>query len=288
MPRRVKCQRRVDAKELRCPSSIPRRARFCARPPWPPRPGPAGAGGGRAVPRGARRALAPAARRAAGRRLHRRLLRARRLRAGPQRSRRRARRSRTARPGGEGRARRRAAARVPALPGSRARTRRLRRRGRGVARGRARLRAQPQHRRRDELSRRRRAGSSRGALVRDRPGAPPRSRRRARRAAQGGGFRGDPRGRCSSPFSPTRSAGTRRGDAEPDDTVLNAARALRYAETDTWASKPAAGVWALARMPDDSVVAAALAARAGGAPVDPDAARAFALGVLPVLEPTRP
>ena len=78
------------------------------------------------------------------------------------------------------------------------------------------------------------------------------------------------------------------GDGEPDDTVLNAARALRYAETDTWASKPAAGVWALARVPDDSVVAAALAARAGGAPVDPDAARAFALGVLPVLEPRRP
>jgi hypothetical protein len=78
------------------------------------------------------------------------------------------------------------------------------------------------------------------------------------------------------------------GNADPADTVLNAARALRYAETGTWASKPEAGAWALAHVPDDSAVAAALAARAGGVPVDPDAARAFALGVLPALGPTRP
>jgi hypothetical protein len=77
-------------------------------------------------------------------------------------------------------------------------------------------------------------------------------------------------------------------DAEADDTVLNAARALCYAETGTWASKPEAGAWALAHAPGGGVVAAALAARAGGAPVDLAAARAFALDALAVLEARRP
>jgi hypothetical protein len=52
-------------------------------------------------------------------------------------------------------------------------------------------------------------------------------------------------------------------DALGDDAVLNACRALRYAETGEWSGKAAAGRWALERLDDGAVVAAALAAREG-------------------------
>ena len=77
------------------------------------------------------------------------------------------------------------------------------------------------------------------------------------------------------------------GEAKPDDTVLNAVRALRYATTGTWASKPNAGVWALQHLGERELVEAALAARSGGAPVDAEAARAFAVKALAELEATR-
>ncbi len=78
------------------------------------------------------------------------------------------------------------------------------------------------------------------------------------------------------------------GEAKADDTVLNAVRALRYAETGTWASKPDAGAWALEHRAERELVAAALAARGGGGAVDPEAARAFAVKALAELEATRP
>ena len=52
-------------------------------------------------------------------------------------------------------------------------------------------------------------------------------------------------------------------EAAKADTVLNACRALRYASTGEWSSKPSAGRWALDRVADPGVVRAALAARRG-------------------------
>jgi hypothetical protein len=49
--------------------------------------------------------------------------------------------------------------------------------------------------------------------------------------------------------------------ALPDDAVLNACRALRYAEEDEWSGKAAASRWAQERLADGAVVADALAAR---------------------------
>ena len=77
------------------------------------------------------------------------------------------------------------------------------------------------------------------------------------------------------------------GAAKADDTVLNAVRALRYAATGTWASKPDAGAWALEHLPERKLVEAALAARRGGAAVDSVAAREFAEQALAELEATR-
>jgi Aminoglycoside adenylyltransferase, C-terminal domain len=50
--------------------------------------------------------------------------------------------------------------------------------------------------------------------------------------------------------------------ARPDDAVLNACRALRYAVEGTWSSKPDAGRWALGRVDDADLVTDALLARA--------------------------
>lgn len=66
-----------------------------------------------------------------------------------------------------------------------------------------------------------------------------------------------------------------RAEAPADDAVLNACRALLFAKEGTWASKPAAGAWAAPQVPDASVVADALAARASGPPVDAARAREF-------------
>jgi hypothetical protein len=54
------------------------------------------------------------------------------------------------------------------------------------------------------------------------------------------------------------------GAAAPADAVLNACRALRYATEGRWTSKADAARWALGRVPDPTVILAALAARAGG------------------------
>jgi Domain of unknown function (DUF4111) len=63
------------------------------------------------------------------------------------------------------------------------------------------------------------------------------------------------------------------GEPLGDDSVLNACRALRWARTGEWTSKPEAGRWALdTRAADVATVAAALAARTGGPPVAPDRA----------------
>jgi Domain of unknown function (DUF4111) len=65
------------------------------------------------------------------------------------------------------------------------------------------------------------------------------------------------------------------GDGRGDDAVLNACRALRYAREGVWSSKPEAGRWALAALPEGDLVCRALDARAGGAAVEPAAAGAF-------------
>jgi hypothetical protein len=53
----------------------------------------------------------------------------------------------------------------------------------------------------------------------------------------------------------------RRGRSRDDDALLNACRALRYVREHTWASKTAAGEWALGKVSDDAIVSAALASR---------------------------
>jgi hypothetical protein len=53
-------------------------------------------------------------------------------------------------------------------------------------------------------------------------------------------------------------------DAASPNAVLNACRTWHYLETGAWASKTAAGAWALALADDRDVVAAALGARAAG------------------------
>jgi hypothetical protein len=72
-------------------------------------------------------------------------------------------------------------------------------------------------------------------------------------------------------------------EAEPDDAVLNACRALRYGVEGVWSSKPEAGEWAMRRGRGAEVVGVALAAREGVGSVDEDAARAFVRGVLDEL-----
>jgi hypothetical protein len=66
------------------------------------------------------------------------------------------------------------------------------------------------------------------------------------------------------------------GDALGDDAVLNACRALRYARTGSWASKPDAGRWALETGAGDSAtIETAFDARAGGSPVSHETAAEF-------------
>ena len=74
--------------------------------------------------------------------------------------------------------------------------------------------------------------------------------------------------------------------ASPEEAVLNACRALRFALTDEWSSKASAGVWALDHVADRGIVRAALAARSGGETPAADEARAFVDGVLARLAQT--
>ena len=68
------------------------------------------------------------------------------------------------------------------------------------------------------------------------------------------------------------------GEAAGDDAVLNACRAWRFVAGGVWSSKRAAAEWAQART-DAPVIAQALAARHGAAPVEPSAAAAFVRSV---------
>jgi hypothetical protein len=66
------------------------------------------------------------------------------------------------------------------------------------------------------------------------------------------------------------------GEALGDDAVLNACRALRYARTGSWSSKPEAGRWGLENgVGDAATIEAAFEARAGGSPVAHETAAAF-------------
>jgi hypothetical protein len=74
------------------------------------------------------------------------------------------------------------------------------------------------------------------------------------------------------------------GDTEDgSDSVLNACRSLRWLHEDVWSSKTDAGAWALAQVTDREVVAAALARRRGGPPLDGKRASRFIEGVLAEL-----
>lgn len=68
---------------------------------------------------------------------------------------------------------------------------------------------------------------------------------------------------CAWCSARTSSASTRAGVARADDAVLNACRALRFAEEGRWSSKQDAGVWARDRLADGALAADALAARRG-------------------------
>ncbi len=63
------------------------------------------------------------------------------------------------------------------------------------------------------------------------------------------------------------------------DAVLNASRSLYFARTGRWVSKRRAAEWVLERALDRDLVAAALAARANGAHLDAERARAFLAAV---------
>lgn len=67
-------------------------------------------------------------------------------------------------------------------------------------------------------------------------------------------------------------------EAAADDLVLNACRTRRLLDEGMWSSKPEAGEWALARLPDRGVVEAALALRRRepGVELPREAAAAFA------------
>ncbi|MFL5893425.1 MAG: nucleotidyltransferase domain-containing protein [Solirubrobacterales bacterium] len=68
--------------------------------------------------------------------------------------------------------------------------------------------------------------------------------------------------------------------AEPSDAVLNACRALRFAEDELWASKPAAGRWAVEKnLAPEDLVAQALTARTHEAAIDAADVAVFLRGV---------
>ena len=73
-------------------------------------------------------------------------------------------------------------------------------------------------------------------------------------------------------------------EASTTDTVLNACRALRFASTGEWSSKPSAGRWALDQVTDRDVVQAALAAWTGDPPPGEEEARRLVASVLEQIE----
>jgi Aminoglycoside adenylyltransferase, C-terminal domain len=72
----------------------------------------------------------------------------------------------------------------------------------------------------------------------------------------------------------------RRDGVREDDAVLNACRALRYVRADAWASKGAAGEWALGKVADGELVSAALARRDRSAKLGRKRVERFIRGVL--------
>jgi hypothetical protein len=64
-------------------------------------------------------------------------------------------------------------------------------------------------------------------------------------------------------------------EAAGDDAVLNACRAWRYASEGVWSSKPAAGEWALTRLPPRAPIEHALAVRSGESALDRGAVDEF-------------
>lgn len=73
-------------------------------------------------------------------------------------------------------------------------------------------------------------------------------------------------------------------EASTTDTALNACRALRFASTGEWSSKPSAGWWALDQVRDRDVVQAALAAATDGRPPDEEEIRRLVDGVLEQID----
>lgn len=76
-------------------------------------------------------------------------------------------------------------------------------------------------------------------------------------------------------------------DARGDDAILNACRAVRYAEEGVWSSKPEAGEWARGRLGEPELVSQALAARLGGTPPSRDLVTAFLPHVRHLLDDER-
>ena len=73
-------------------------------------------------------------------------------------------------------------------------------------------------------------------------------------------------------------------EASTTDTVLNACRALRFASTGEWSSKPSAGWWALDQVRDRDVVEAALAAWTDGRPPGGEETRRLVDAVLEQID----
>ena len=70
------------------------------------------------------------------------------------------------------------------------------------------------------------------------------------------------------------------GNSGDDDTVLNACRSLHWLREDVWSSKSDAGAWALERVDDRELVAAALAARDRNATLGRERVQRFVDDVL--------
>jgi len=78
------------------------------------------------------------------------------------------------------------------------------------------------------------------------------------------------------------------GNGDDRDAVLNACRSIRWLREDVWSSKSAAGAWALARVADADLVAAALVAPDRGARLDRERVVRFVDAVLAEAVSRRP
>lgn len=100
---------------------------------------------------------------------------------------------------------------------------------------------------------------------------------------------GPPAGKVFAPISrelllPLLAESLRRqaaAEGRGDDVVLNACRTWMYIEEGVWASKPAAGAWAVGRAP---LAARALEARHSAAELQREEVRAFVARILELVE----